>query len=172
MKILLIQPPIRDFYQTRIRIQPIGLAYLAASLKENGYEPEILDCQAEQKKWSIPFPGKFSYLKEYYTPDISPCSSFYQFYHFGLSFGEIEEEIKHSGTRIFGISSLFTPYFGEAQQTAQIIKKIDKNNLVIVGGAHVSCSPEHVLRSPYVDYIILGEGEERLVRLLDCLNKG
>jgi len=38
MKILLIQPPIRDFYQTSIRTQPLGLAYLAASLQRCGQE--------------------------------------------------------------------------------------------------------------------------------------
>ena len=50
MKVLLIQPPVRDFYQTSIRTQPIGLAYLAASLRTHGYEVEILDCQTEQKE--------------------------------------------------------------------------------------------------------------------------
>jgi hypothetical protein len=33
MKVLLIKPPVRDFYDTDVRLQPIGLAYLFA------YEP-------------------------------------------------------------------------------------------------------------------------------------
>ena len=41
MKILLIQPPVRDFYHTEIRVQPIGLAYLAASLGSHGYEVDF-----------------------------------------------------------------------------------------------------------------------------------
>jgi len=45
MKVLLIQPPVRDFYQTAIRIQPIGLACLAASLQQKKHGIEILDCQ-------------------------------------------------------------------------------------------------------------------------------
>jgi hypothetical protein len=72
MKILLIQPPIQDFYQTSIRTQPIGLAYLAASLKNNGHEVGILDCQTETKK-SIPIPGELSYLRNFYPfNDRSP----------------------------------------------------------------------------------------------------
>jgi hypothetical protein len=55
MNILLIQPPVQDFYQTSIRTQPIGLAYLAASLRTHGHEVEILDCQTEKKR-SIPIP--------------------------------------------------------------------------------------------------------------------
>jgi hypothetical protein len=41
MKILLIQPPVRDFYHTEIRVEPIGLAYLAASLGSHGYEVDF-----------------------------------------------------------------------------------------------------------------------------------
>ena len=33
MKILLLQPPIQDFYDTDIRLQPMGLAYLKATIK-------------------------------------------------------------------------------------------------------------------------------------------
>ena len=43
MKALLIQPPIQDFYYTPIRTQPIGLAYIASSLREDGHEVGILD---------------------------------------------------------------------------------------------------------------------------------
>src|SRR4030042_4421500 len=50
MKMLLIQPPIQDFYQTAIRPQPIGLASLASFLKKHGYDGEILNCQTQKKK--------------------------------------------------------------------------------------------------------------------------
>jgi hypothetical protein len=33
MKILLIQPPVEDFYQTSLRTLPVGLLYLAAALR-------------------------------------------------------------------------------------------------------------------------------------------
>ncbi|MCG6535945.1 MAG: cobalamin B12-binding domain-containing protein, partial [Syntrophales bacterium LBB04] len=68
MKIVLIQPPIRDFYETSIRTQPIGLAYLAASLRSNGHNVEILDCR-EKKRTSIPIPPELSYLRDFYPFD-------------------------------------------------------------------------------------------------------
>ena len=43
MKILLIQPPVEDFYQTSLRTLPVGLLYLAASLRCAGIDVEILD---------------------------------------------------------------------------------------------------------------------------------
>jgi anaerobic magnesium-protoporphyrin IX monomethyl ester cyclase len=172
MKILLIQPPIRDFYQTSIRTQPIGLAYLAASLKTHGHEVEILDCQTEKKK-SIPIPPELSYLKGFYPfHDRSPFKLYTGYYHFGMEWEEIGQKIKDSKADAFGISSPFTPYHGEALEIARIIKKWDRRKIVVLGGAHVSCDPEGVLRSPFVDYAVLGEGEVRLPLLLKQIEKG
>jgi radical SAM superfamily enzyme YgiQ (UPF0313 family) len=172
VKILLIQPPIRDFYQTSIRTQPIGLAYLAASLKNEGHEVEILDCQAETKK-SIPIPAELSYLKDFYPfNDRSPFKLYSGYYHFGMGWEEIGQKIRDSKADVFGISSSFTPYHGEALEIAEIIKKWDRRKIVVMGGAHVSCDPEGVLRTPSVDYVILGEGEVRFALLLEQIGKG
>jgi tRNA A37 methylthiotransferase MiaB len=172
MKILLIQPPIQDFYQTTIRTQPIGLAYLAASLKNHGHDVEILDCQTEKKK-SIPVPEELTYLKDFYPfNDQSPFKLYSGYYHFGMGWGEIKQKIQDSKADVFGVSSSFTPYHGEALEIAQIIKEWDRRKIVVMGGAHVSCDPEGVLRSPFVDHVILGEGEVRFPLLLEQIGKG
>jgi len=172
MKILLIQPPIRDFYQTAIRTQPIGLAYLAASLKSHGYEVEILDCQTEKKR-SIPIPPELSYLKDLYPfDDRSPFKLYSGYYHFGMGWDETRRKIEDSKADVFGISSSFTPYHGEALEIARIVKELDNRKVVVMGGAHVSCDPEKVLRSPLVDYVVMGEGEIRFPLLLKQIEKG
>jgi tRNA A37 methylthiotransferase MiaB len=172
MKILLIQPPTQDFYQTSIRIQPIGLAYLAASLKKEGHEVEILDCQTEAKK-TIPIPAELSYLNDFYPlKDRSPFKLYSGYYHFGMGWEEILKRVENSTADIFGISSSFTPYHREALEIARIIKEWDRKKIVVMGGAHVSCDPGGVLRSPFVDYVILGEGEARLPLLLEQIARG
>jgi radical SAM superfamily enzyme YgiQ (UPF0313 family) len=171
MKILLIQPPIQDFYQTSIRTQPIGLAYLAASLGNHGHEVEILDGQTEKKK-SIPIPSELSYLRDFYPfNDHSPFRLYTGYYHFGMGWKEIEQKIKDSNVDVFGISSSFTPYHGEALKIARIIKEWDRRKIVVLGGAHVSCDPEGVLQSPAVDYALMGEGEKRFPLLLEQIEK-
>ncbi|MCX8011800.1 MAG: cobalamin B12-binding domain-containing protein, partial [Desulfobacterota bacterium] len=160
MKVLLIQPPIQDFYQTPTRIQPIGLAYLAASLKANGYEVEILDAQKKKRK-TIPFPPELFYLREFYPDyDRSPFKLYTHYYHFGLDWEEIKERIKNSRAEVFGISSLFTPYQAEALKIARIIKEWDKGKIVVFGGANASTRPIEILQNPEVDYVIIGEGEK------------
>ena len=172
MKILLIQPPIQDFYRTSIRTQPIGLAYLAASLLSHDHKVEILDCQTEKKK-NIPIPPELSYLKDFYPfHDRSPFKLYTGFYHFGMNWGEIQKEIKKSGADVFGISSSFTPYHGEALEVARIIKEWDKSKIVVMGGSHVSGDPAGVLKNPFVDYIVLGEGEVRFPILLEQIKSG
>lgn len=171
MKILLIQPPVQDFYRTSIRMQPIGLTYLASSLQSHGYDVEILDCQTDQRR-SIPVPSNLSYLKDFYPfDDRSPFKLYTGFYHFGMGWDEVRKKIEESGADAFGISSSFTPYHGEALKVAQLIKDWDSRKMVVMGGSHVSCDPEDVLKSPFVDYVILGEGEDRLPFLMDCLRK-
>ena len=172
MKILLIQPPIQDFYHTSIRTQPMGLAYLAASLKAYGHEVEILDCQIEKKK-SIPIPPELSYLKDFYPfDDLSPFKLYTGYYHFGMGWEEIKKKIQDSKADVFGISSSFTPYHGEALEISRIIKEWDRKKIVVMGGAHVSCDTESALKNPFVDYVVLGEGEIRFPLLLEQIGKG
>ena len=35
MKLVLLQPPIQDFYDTSIRLQPVGLGYLKAAVRKH-----------------------------------------------------------------------------------------------------------------------------------------
>lgn len=172
MKILLIQPPVLDFYQTSIRTQPIGLAYLAASLQAHGHDVEILDCQVGKKK-TVPIPSELSYLREFYPfEDRSPFKLYTGFYHFGMGWDEIRKRIEESRADLFGISSSFTPYHGEALKVAQLIKEWDSKKIVVMGGSHVSCDPGGVLKSPLVDYVVLGEGEFRFPALVEQIQRG
>jgi radical SAM superfamily enzyme YgiQ (UPF0313 family) len=173
MKVLLIQPPVEDFYQTTIRTLPVGLLYLAASLKQGGIEVEILDCQATEKKQTIEVPPEFAYLKRYYRPgNLSPFKLFSHYRHYGLPWEEIRERIRAAQADMIGVSSLFTPFYREALRVAAIAKELDPARPVILGGAHVNACPEQVLSNPNVDFILLGEGERTLPELITALGDG
>ncbi len=171
MKVVLIQPPVQDFYETDVRLQPIGLCYLKAAVKDflPGIDVVIKDYHSGYGRKTIPLPAELSYLREYYpVADKSPFSLFHQYYHFGASFDEIVREIEELGPDLVGISALFTPYYKEALKVARTIK--EKINVpVVMGGPHVSEAPETVLLSDAVDYVILGEGEKALVELINYL---
>lgn len=173
MKVLLIQPPVEDFYQTTIRTLPVGLLYLAASLKQAGIDVEILDCQATEKKQTIEVPPEFAYLKRDYRPgNLSPFKLFSHYRHYGLPWEEIRERIRAAQADAIGVSSLFTPFYREALRVAAIAKAFDPVRPVIMGGAHVNACPEQVLSNPNVDFVLLGEGERTLPELVAALADG
>jgi len=170
MKILLIQPPVEDFYQTSLRTLPVGLLYLAASLRCAGIDVEILDCQATMHRHVLEVPPEFAYLKRYYQPgNLSPFKLFSQYRHYGLPWEEIRERIRQAHADVIGISTLFTPFYREALYVAALAKAVDPTRPVIMGGAHVNACPEQVLADPHVDFVVLGEAERTLPELVLAL---
>ena len=168
MKLWLIQPPIEDFYDTDIRLQPIGLAYLKGAIQKEfpDLEVTIKDYHRGWGRQTVAIPKELAYLKEYYaSEDKSPFSTFSRYYHFGAPFKTIAEELVAGRPDLVGISSLFSPYYREALKCAQIVKET-LSVPVLMGGSHVSTMPEPMLQSPHVDFIIRGEGERAIVQFL------
>lgn len=168
MKLLLIQPPIQDFYDTDVRLQPIGLCYLKAAIGKflPHIDVTIRDFHQGRGRKTLPVPKELKYLQEYYPyPDKSPFCSFYHYYHFGATFEQIAAEIAEISPDFIGISSLFTPYYREVLQVAKIAKENAKCP-VLVGGSHVSAVPQSILQDDHVDFVICGEGEKPVVELL------
>ncbi len=168
--ILLIQPPIRDFYLTAKRTIPYGLACIAAPLIREGYSVEILDGLATGKSKKVKLPPEMTYLSDFYSgPDISPFSLFHDFRHFGLDEEAIGESARNSGAFLVGVSSLFTPYSAEAIRCAQEVKRKCPGAVTVLGGHHPTEMPEEVLRHDCVDFIIRGEGEVAMNLLADAI---
>jgi len=173
-KIVLIQPPVQDFYDTDIRLQPIGLCYLKAALKKHhpNLVVKILDFHHGWGRKTIPLPRDLAYLKKYYfIPDTGPFRTFDQYFHFGASFEAIGDLVSAEQPDLVGISSLFSPYYREVLACAKEIRQ-HCDALVVVGGSHVSCHPDSILSSPWVDFVVLGEGERPLTELVGALRAG
>jgi radical SAM superfamily enzyme YgiQ (UPF0313 family) len=174
MKILLIQPPIQDFYDTDIRLQPLGLCMLKAAAKKFLPHIRVLvrDYHQGHGRRTIPLPSELSYLRDYFKhPDASPFSTFFHYYHFGAPFEEIAKDVAHENPDLVGISSLFSPYHREALSCAHDIKK-RLNVPILMGGSHVSAAPLPVLKDPSVDFIIRGEGERPFIEFLKAWEAG
>lgn len=157
MKILLIQPPIQDFYCTKFREYPLGLLYLAASLEAKGFNAEILDARQAKKSKRAPLPNELFHLKKYYTREN--CL-YVDYKHFGLSFTTIAQKVRDAKPDIVCISSMFTPYVGEVIETARAIKNLLPKIPIIAGGHHATVDPESLSESGAIDCVVRGEGEK------------
>jgi radical SAM superfamily enzyme YgiQ (UPF0313 family) len=168
--ILLVQPPIRDFYLTAKRTFPYGLASIAASVGRRGFSVEILDALATPKSRPADLPAEMADVQPFYgRPDVSPFALFHRFRHFGSSFDTIGRRAAASGAWLVGISALFTPYAEEALAAAAAIKSSHPHCTLVMGGHHPTAMPEQVLASPAVDYVLRGEGEVSLPLLAEGL---
>jgi len=171
--VLLIQPPIRDFYLTAKRTIPYGLACIAAGLIEAGFSVKIIDALANSKSRILPLPPEMSYLQPYYErPDQSPFALFHDYKHFGCSFDTIGQQVKEAQPFLVGISSLFTAYADEAIKTAQAVRANKPDCKIILGGHHPTALPERVMQSSAVDFVMRGEGEHSMSLIAKAIQNG
>jgi len=169
-KVVLVQPPIEDFYLTKKRTIPYGLACIATNIRNKGFDVEILDALSTKKSRVMDYPKEFFYLKPFYNQqDISNFSLFHEFRHFGYSFEYIGTKIREIQPFIVGISSLFTAYSNEALTTAKIIKKFYPHCIIVMGGHHPTFFPERILDCSEIDFVLRGEGEKSMPLLCEAL---
>lgn len=171
--VLLIQPPIEDFYLTAKRTLPYGLACIAASLRQEGFSVDIIDALATHKSRALARPAGMAYLDPYFGRwDRSPFCLFHQYRHFGNSYQHIARLAKGSGAALIGISSLFSAYSPAALETAAAVKKACPDATIVLGGHHPTALPEEVLQHPAVDVVLRGDGEIGMPMLARALMRG
>ncbi|MFA5714781.1 MAG: radical SAM protein [Candidatus Paceibacterota bacterium] len=81
------------------------------------------------------------------------------------SWGHFESLVRLDSALTYGVSMATLDYH-EALQAAHIIRKAKPNALIIVGGPHPSICPEQVAKHRVFDYIVKGEGEVTLPKLV------
>ncbi|MDF2841846.1 MAG: Radical domain protein [Herbinix sp.] len=69
---------------------------------------------------------------------------------------------------LFTLVSDIMPWF--KKRAAKIKEIIDVP--IIAGGIHATSVPDRLIKLPYVDYVVTGEGEENLLTLLKCISEG
>jgi magnesium-protoporphyrin IX monomethyl ester (oxidative) cyclase len=89
----------------------------------------------------------------------------------GLSIGDFVKIVESWSPDVVGLSSL-TPTIRLAYKAAKAVKAVDEDIKVVVGGVHATFMWREVLEEcPYVDYVVLGEGEETMSQLIEALEK-
>lgn len=147
MKVLLVQPPATILRTEAKKCHPpLGLAYLASVLKD-GFEVKVMDALAEGYERS-----------EYLNRD---------YLRYGLSFDDIEKRIMEFSPDAVGVSWLFSSQEENVRRIFRITKKINNKIITLTGGAHPSAVPEEALKDENLDFVVLGEGEIIVKKLLE-----
>ena len=88
-----------------------------------------------------------------------------------LTYDELGEEILKRNPDIVSISAL-TPTIGVALDSADKIKQVKPDTLVVLGGYHPTFEYKSVLEEDSVDVVVRGEGEYTLLELVQTIEKG
>jgi len=167
-KIYLIQPPIEDFYTTPIRNIPLGLIQIGTVLKSS-HKVKIFDLRYNKKKKINP-PEIFKPLLKYYHGyNASPFSLYKNYYRFGYNTSEFVKNLDQPPD-YFAISSPCTTYSETSLELISAIKNKFPNSTIIAGGTDASIRPE-VYFDAGADFVMKGEGEFSLLKLLKAIEK-
>ena len=71
---------------------------------------------------------------------------------------------------IVGVTSMTGYQLKGAEKVMRLAKA--KNKKVVMGGVHASIVPEQCIQEPFVDYVVVGEGEKTLVELVNGIQEG
>ena len=132
---------------------PLGLAYVAASIQQAGYDVSCLDALGEAP------------LQRNVLEDKNLIS-------FGLSTEQILQHLASKDFNVLFVSLMFSCEWPMTKSIVQTIKKIYPNVLLVCGGEHITACPEFSMKDcPEIDVCVLGEGEETSIDLLKTIEQ-
>ena len=165
-KILLISPPyasLRGLLPTPV--SHLGLLYLAAYLRQHGYEAKVFisDMWTDVKPKFMP--SMRSYLKGWNN---------YREYISGRKghdiWKKIEDTVRDYQPAIVGITST-SPEIDSTYRVASIVKSVSADIYTVMGGPHATLLPDQAMNDD-IDFLVQGEGELPLLKLAQEISEG
>lgn len=163
--IVLIRPPLVMPYSavtTSLGVPPIGIAYLASSLKKAGHQVRVIDSFGEAV-------DKFTPYRDSGTRSTNLGHS--RLFINGLTKKEIVKRIPDD-TEIIGVSCMYSNEWLYSKLVIKTIIKKFPSLPLILGGEHITALPEYVLKTcPGIHCCVLGEGEETIIEVVNAIKK-
>jgi radical SAM superfamily enzyme YgiQ (UPF0313 family) len=167
IKTLFINPPWYRFFGGLFFDYPKGLCYIAAVLEDHGFNVSVYDADYKKDSLSEPILGDNDLLKkdahDRYVEILDDID--YPLWK------EIENVISEQSPDVVGISSTSTQY-GPALNIAKIVKGLDSDIPVVLGGVHPTALPEETIRNEDVDVVVRGEGEYTFLDFVEKVESG
>jgi len=136
-------------------VPPIGLAYIAATLREAGHDVDVIDSAGEAIEQYVDFESPVGLLRR-----------------IGLSPAEIVDRIR-PGTDVVGITHMFVHEWPHIRELASLIKERHPGVTLVVGGENATAFSDWILdQSAAIDACVLGEGETTVIELVDRVLHG
>ena len=143
--IVLISPSvIADKFSIRKAQPPLGIAYIAAVLEENGYEGHVFCIDAVVDDYD----------------NVRPVADDLNFIAYGAPDSQIVERLHGLKPDLVGISALFSSLGECAFSLAKAIKESFPQVPIVMGGNHASYTYTNILSEQNaIDYVLTGESD-------------
>ena len=86
-----------------------------------------------------------------------------------VTYEKMEKIVIEEKPMVVGITAM-TFTLIDVFKTAEIIKKVDQNIKIVLGGPHVNIYPTETMNNKNINFLVLGEGEAPFKELLDNLD--
>ena len=136
-------------FVSTISMPPIGLAYIASAAREAGHSVCVIDGPGSDPRNYFDFKG---------------------FRIRGLSNERLIARIPRE-VEVIGLGCMFTSHWIYVRELIRDIREQFPNAFIIMGGEHPTGFPEFSLQQAPLDAVVIGEGEETIVQLLDHLRR-
>ncbi len=154
-KIVLLRPPIiqlRRNLSSYGALPPIGLSYIADSLRRAGHEVLVIDAPGEAPNTIV----------------AESCPAGVLSFQ-GLPLEQLVARIPEE-TEILGITHMFLHEWPTIKKIAELAKKNFPTITIVLGGENATAFWQRIFtETNAVDYCVLGEGERSVLSLLDNL---
>jgi len=167
MKILLINPPFQRLKGIAHIYFSLGLGYLCSTISRNSkVDAMIYNAEAPALSEKLPFYVNYDdmfRLHDRYIKSLADDNHYV--------WQEVRGVIKEFMPDLIGIS-VMTAKYGSALKISEIAKNINKGCRIIWGGPHATVDADRVLQNSCVDFVVRGEGEITLKKLVDLISSG
>ena len=153
MKIQLVHPPvyINKNGLTALRPSlPLGLAYIAAVLRDDGHAVEVIDALGAAPGQTVQ------------DGDI---------WRIGLSTDEVVERID-ADTKVIGVTSMWSYAWPIVRELIHKLKARWPDKPIVCGGEHFTAVTDRSMDEAPIDFVVQGEGEETAIALFRALEVG
>ncbi len=153
-KALLIKPTNSHFDRSHLQVnfEPLGLMCLSAFVKKySAHKVAIIDAQVQSSRVRPLEDGRV---------------------RMGMDSEEIADAVREHQPDVVGISCLFERLEDDALEIARAVKLVSARIVVVAGGMDAAVSKDVYLKSGAVDLVVIGEGEETFLDILDAVGRG
>ena len=88
-----------------------------------------------------------------------------------LDYPDVEAQLKRYPLDLVGVEA-YTHSLPDVQQSINLVRKLNPNATIILGGPHCSMFPEYAIQLDGVDATVNGDGEDAFVEIVEAYNEG